>query len=268
MPEISRKAVVEKTAQLADEVRVGPFAYIGPEARIGPGCVIDAGATVVGRTSLGAKCHVFPFAVIGADAGQTGDGECLIGQANSIREHVTICAGAETPTRIGDDNLIMIGCQIGRGAVIGNHCILTNCTQIEGLARIDDYVGTSAFTFVAAGAHVGSYTYIAGYAGVETNVPPYAMVQGFPARVRGVNSNKLRRCGFGDEDIRALKEAFRDLFNGDAEGPDARALRRLEADGSLNPHVRRVVEALGDKERSPSHGNSRLGGRTGEDPRR
>jgi UDP-N-acetylglucosamine acyltransferase len=254
MPEISPNAAVEKTAQLADDVRVGHFACIGPEVRIGPGCIIDAGATIVGRTSLGAKCHVFPFAVIGADAGQAGNGECIIGLANSIREHVTICAGAGSPTQIGDDNLIMIGCQIGPGAIIGDHCILTNCTQIEGLARIEDYVGTSAFTYVRAKARVGSYTYIAGYTGVEDHAPPYAIMQGFPARVRGVNSNKLRRCGFGEEDIRALKEAFRDLFNGVADAPDPRVLRKLDADASLNPHVRRVVEALR--------------GKAGEDPRR
>jgi len=253
MPQISPNAMVERSAELADDIRVGPFAYIGPAVRIGPGCVIDTGASILGRTTLGAKCHVFPFTVIGADAGQTGNGECLIGQANSIREHVTICAGLEAPTRVGDDNLIMIGCQIGPGAVIGDHCILTNSTQIEGRSRIDDYVGTSAFTFVSAGARVGSYTYIAGYTGVEDHAPPYAMVQGCPARVRGVNSNKLRRCGFGDDDIRALKEAFRDLFNGATEAADPEVLRRLEADASLNPHVRRVVEAL----RERAHEDSR-----------
>jgi UDP-N-acetylglucosamine acyltransferase len=246
MPPISANAIVEKGAELADDVRVGPFAYIGPHVRIGPGCTIDGGASLTGRTTLGARCRVFPFAVIGAEGGAAGCGECVIGQANSIREHVTICAGAEDPTRIGDDNLIMIGCRIGPGAVIGDHCILTNCTQIEGLARIDDYVGTSAFTFVAAKARVGSYTYIAGYTGVEGDAPPYAMLQGYPARVRGVNSNKLRRCGFGDEDIRALKEAFRDLFNGSADGLAPDVLRRLSADATLNAHVRRVVEAMRD----------------------
>ena len=183
MPQISPNAMVEKSAELADDVRVGPFAYIGPAVRIGPGCVIDTGASILGRTTLGAKCHVFPFTVIGADAGQTGNGECFIGQANSFREHVTICAGLKAPTRIGDDNLIMIGCQIGPAAVIGDHCILTNSTQIEGRSQIDDYVGTSAFTYVSAGVRVGSYTYIAGYTGVEDHAPPFAMVQGCPARV-------------------------------------------------------------------------------------
>ena len=66
MPDISRLAVVEKTARLAEGVRVGPFCYIGPEATIGEGCVIESGASIVGRTTLAARCHVFPLAVIGA----------------------------------------------------------------------------------------------------------------------------------------------------------------------------------------------------------
>ena len=138
----------------------------------------------------------------------------------------------------------MIGCQIGPGATVGDHCILTNYTQIDGGAVIEDYVGTSAFTFVGANTTVGAYTYIAGYTGVEGAAPPFAMVQGYPCRVRGVNSEKLRRCGFGDDDIRALKEAFRELFNGTGAEPDFESLDRLSLAPSLNPHVRRLIQTL------------------------
>ncbi len=245
MPEVSRYAVVDGSAQLAEDVRVGPFAYIGPGVRVGPGCVIDAGATVTGRTSLGAKCHVFPQAVVG-QADQDGkEGECLVGQANQIREHVTVSGGLERPTVLGDDNLVMIGSRVGAGARLGSHCILSNYTQIERLATIEDYVGTSAFTFVGSEAVVGTYTYVVGYTGIDAPAPPFAMVQGFPFRVRGVNSEKLRRCGFGDEDIRALKDAFRELFNLTGARVDEAALERLAGREDLNAHVRRLVEALG-----------------------
>jgi len=243
MPEISRHAVVEASAKLADDVRIGPFAYIGPLVRIGPGCVIDSGATVTGRTALGAKCHVFPLACVGA--GEDGQvGECLIGQANAIREHVTIRGGVDRPTCLGDDNLIMIGCQIGPGASVGSHCILSNYTQIDAAARVEDHVGTSAFTFVASGVSVGTYTYVVGFTGIEDHAPPYAMVQGFPFRVRGVNTEKLRRCGFGDDDVRALKDAFRELFNQSGAEVDAEAMARLAAESNLNVHVRRLIDAI------------------------
>ena len=243
MPQISRYAVAESGAHLAEDVQVGPFAYVGPEVVLGPGCVLDAGATVTGRTSLGAKCRVFPMAVVGAAPEGSPVGQCVMGEANTIREHVTVCGGAEEPTRIGNDNLIMIGCLIGPGVIIGDHGIFTNYTHVSGPSVIEDYVRTSAFTTVLPGARVGAYSFLAGYTGIEGTAPPFAMLQGYPYRVRGVNTENLRRCGFGDDDIRALKEAFRQLFNGTAGRPEEKLIRKMLAQKDLNPHVRRMIES-------------------------
>ena len=244
MPEISPRAVVEASASVADDVRIGPFAYIGPHVQLGPGCVIHAGATVAGRTTLGAKCQVFPQAVVGLSEEMDREGQCLAGQGNCIREHATVYGGIEQPTVLGDDNLIMIGCRIGGGARLGNHCILSNFTQIDCLATVEDHVGTSAFTFVGPGAAVGAFSYVVGFTGIDTPAPPFAMVQGFPFRVRGVNSEKLRRCGFGDGDIQALRDAFRQLFNDTGARVDDKVLGRLAGQADLNVHVRRLVETL------------------------
>lgn len=245
MPEISPKAIVEPAAVLADDARVGPFAYVGPDVRIAPGCVIENNATVVGRTALGSRTRVFPMAVVGAPApGEDAPGECFLGEANAVREHVTIYAGIDSATRIGNHNLIMIASQIGSGAVIGDHGIFDNCSQIGAQADIEDYVRTSGFAAVLPGAKVGAYSFIAAYAGVVRDAPPYAMLQGFPVRVRGVNTRNLKACGFGEDDIHALKAAFRELFNGRAGEVNARALKRLAADPDTNPHVRKLVRAL------------------------
>ena len=122
--------MVEKTAKLAEDVRVGPFSYIGPHVKVGRGCIIENNVTLVGKTTLGPKTRVFPMAVVGAaPASAGGEGECIIGNANAIREHVTVYGGLDKPTRIGHDNLIMIGSQIGAGATLGDHGIFANCTH-------------------------------------------------------------------------------------------------------------------------------------------
>lgn len=243
MVDISRNATVEKSAKLAEDVRVGPFSYIGPHVKIGRGCVIENNVTIVGKTTLGARTHVFPMAVVGAANGGE-EGECIIGNANAIREHVTIYAGAANPTRIGHDNLIMIGSHVGAGATVGDHGIFANCTSIGPEAAVEDYVRTSGFCAIEAGVTVGAYTFIAGYAGINHDAPPFAMVHGFPMRVRGVNRENLRRCGFGDDDIRALKAAFRELFSDTSDQPDASVLNKLAKSASANAHVRRLVEFL------------------------
>jgi UDP-N-acetylglucosamine acyltransferase len=247
MQEISRYAVVNRTSQLDDDVRIGAFAYIGPEVRIGPGCNIESSVTITGRTTLGANNHVFPMAVIGAgEAGPEtdGGGEVIIGEANAIREHVTISPGREKPTRIGSDNLIMIACHIGPGVTIGDHGIFVNYNEIGPGACIEDYVRTSAFVVIKPGVTVGAYTFTVGYAEIDRDVPPFAMVQGAPLRVRGVHMEKLRRCGFGADDIRALKGAFRELFNGADDDVNEEALKNLLDDPDGNPHVLRLAQSL------------------------
>ena len=250
MPEVSPFAVVEEGAVLADDVRVGPFSYVGPEVRLGPGCVIENNVTLTGKTQLGANNHISPMAVVGARPVDDENrqcllgGECVLGEANAVREHTVIYGGRERPTRIGSDNLIMIGCQIGQGAVIGNHEAFANWTSVLAGAVIEDYVRTSAFPVVQENVRVGAYTFIGGYTRVDRDAPPFAMIQGQPFRVRGVNTHNLRRCGFGQDDIRALKTAFRDLYNGAGHGVNRDVLDELLGDTESPPPVRRLAQAI------------------------
>jgi UDP-N-acetylglucosamine acyltransferase len=184
------------------------------------------------------------MAVIGSAAKQGSTGECILGDANAIREHVTIDGGTDSPTRIGTDNLIMIGSQIGPSAVVGDHGIFDNLTQISAQSTIEDYVRTSAFTSIGKKATVGAYTFVAGYVEILNDAPPFAILMGSPYRVRGVNTENLRRCGFGDDDIRLLKKTFRELFNGTQTEPDLKVLAQLKAEPNLNPHIQRLVDAV------------------------
>ncbi len=247
MPNISPHAIIDPHADLAGDVTDGPFTCIGPHVRIEAGCRIAGNVTIVGRTTLGAGARVYPMSVIGSPAPLCGDdsGECILGEANAIREHVTISAGRPgQPTRIGNHNLIMIACSIGPGAQLGNQGIFDNLSAINDGAIIEDYVRMSGCATVAPGVRVGAYSFVAGYTLVEDDAPPYAMLQGTPVRVRGINSRNLKACGFGEGDIHALKSAFRDLFDGGGSRYDAKALAQLEQAGELNACVRRLAESL------------------------
>lgn len=245
MPDISPHAVVEANAQLADDVRIGPFTYIGPNVQIGPACIIANNVTITGKTTLGQNNRVFPMAVIAAPPeAEKQPGECIIGPKNAIREHVTIYTGPGQVTRIGKDNLIMVGSQVGPGASISDHGIFANCTRIGPRSNIEPYVRTSAFTIIDAGVTVGAYTFTAGYVHVNHHAPPFAMLQGAPFRVRGVNTQNLHRCGFGDDDIRRLKAAFHRLYPAGDSDLDQNALQRMLDQPQENPCVRTLLQAL------------------------
>jgi len=243
MPDISPLAVVETGAKLAEDVRIGPFSYIGEQAELAAGCVVDNSVTIAGKTSLGENSHVYPMAVIGAAGqGQTDHGRCIIGEANTIREHATVYCGKGRTTRIGNNNLIMIGCVIGAGASIADHGIFDNCSHIGPGAKVGNYVRMSGFATVCPDKAVGDYAFVTGYASVDRDAPPYSRVQGSPIRVRGVNTTNLKRCGFEDEDIRAIKGAFRELFNGSGYMVDKDVVSRMLSDP--NPCVQRLAESL------------------------
>lgn len=251
MADISPYSIVEKGAKLARDVVVGPFCYIGSGVKIGRGCVIENNVTIVGQTTLGDENHIYPMAVIGETLdGDEKKSKCIIGSANNFREHSTIYAGTgKEPTRIGKNNLIMIACQVGPGTQMGDHGIFANCTHIAGQAVIEDYVRTSAFSYVARGIRVGAYTFTAGYVQVNCDAPPFAMIQGSPYRVRGVNTHNLKQCGFGEGDIRSLKRAFRDLYNG-AGDLKKDVLQDLSGDSKANQYVKTLVGYL--KSRIPN----------------
>src|SRR5947209_3115975 len=110
MPKIHPMAVVEAGATLADDVVVGPFAYVGPKATLGKGCVLHHHAQVEGNTIAGENNVFFPNCLVGAvsqDLKYRGGGcRVVIGNNNVIRENATIHIGTEDgggETRIGND---------------------------------------------------------------------------------------------------------------------------------------------------------------------
>ena len=250
MPEIHPSSLVEKGAKIARDVRIGPFCYIGPNVKIARGCVIENNVTLVGKTTLGEGNHLYPMSVVGQADQPDQEGKCVLGPANAIREHVTIYGGNRTATKIGTDNLIMIASAVGPGATVGDHGIFANCTHLGAKSIIEDYVRTSAFGFVDVGIRVGAYTFTAGYVHVDRDAPPFAMIQGSPYRIRGANSHNLKACGFGQADIRALKHAFRELYNGEDRDFSTQAADRIARDRKTPACVKTLLKAIRCKKSS------------------
>jgi UDP-N-acetylglucosamine acyltransferase len=252
MPNISSHAIVRNPANLADDVVVGAFAYIGSNVTIGPGTRVDNNAVLDGHVTIGDGNHVFPFAVIGQEGSA---GRIVIGDRNQIREHAVICPGADASspgTHIGSDSLIMIGCYVGADVLIRDHVVLGNYTQLADRTRVEQHVWASALTGTRTGTTIGAYTFTSGYAGIDRDAPPYAIVQGFPFKVRGVNTQNLKRCGFDEQTINDLKDAFRAVYGGSSDSPSAAALGQLAARDGLDQHVRRFVAFVQDRLDSPS----------------
>jgi UDP-N-acetylglucosamine acyltransferase len=238
---------------------------IGPNVQIGAGTVIEPNVIIRTNTRIGKNNHFYQFSSVGEDpADKKFEGEDTwleIGDSNTFREGVTLHRGTGVgggTTRIGDDNLIMVGCHVGADAELDGEGIFANFTRIDEGAKIEPYVRTSGFTNVEAHTTVGAYTFTTGYAGIDRDAPPYAIVQGLPYRVRSVNVEDLNRCGFTVEEVAAIKEAFRVLFNGRGGFPAAETIEQVR-DATACRHVRLLADALAATIASPG-GCRRLGG--------
>ncbi len=256
MPQIHPSAVVERTAELAEDVVVGPFCYVGPRVRLGAGTRLVTHVTVLGRTTLGAQNVVWPYATIGGDPQDLKfhgeDSQVLIGDRNEIRENVTIHKGTDNGggiTRVGDDNLIMVGVHVAHDCTIGSHIIIANAVQLAGHIVVEDHAAIAG----AAAAHhfvtIGQYAYVGGLTRVVKDVPPFMVVEGNPARVRKANVTLLERSRFSNERIERIKKAHRLLFaNGDSEtrtvGRTAEAVVALEREFPDDPCIAALLDSV------------------------
>jgi UDP-N-acetylglucosamine acyltransferase len=230
MARVHPTAVVEAGAELAGDVEVGAFALVGPHVRVGAGSVIGPHTVVTGRTTLGARNHVFQFASIGEIAQDRKYGgepvTTTIGDDNVFREFVTVNAGTAQDrgdTRIGDGNLFLAYTHVAHDCVVGDRTTFSNNAQIAGHVTIGDYVVMGAYAGVHQFGRIGAHAMVAAGAIVLQDVPPYVTVQGYPAKPHGINTEGLRRRGFGADDILAVRRAYKTLYRQGLPLDEARA---------------------------------------------
>ena len=148
-------AVIDKKAEVADDVDIGPYCVIGPEARIGSGTRLVSHVSITGRTDIGTHCTIHPFASLGGDPQDiTYKGEdttCVIGDHNHIGEYVTInkaSAKADRVTRVGSRNIIMAYSHIGHDCVVGNEVQMANAATLGGHVHVADFAIVSGLVAV------------------------------------------------------------------------------------------------------------------------
>jgi len=237
MPQIHPTAIVAPGATLAEDVSIGPYCVVGDEVVLGAGVTLIAHIVVDGRTTIGEKTRIFPFASIGLepqDLKYRGEkSRLVIGRHNTIREHVTMNPGTEgggMVTRIGDHGLFMVGVHVAHDCQIGDHVIMANNATLAGHVVVEDYALLGGLSAVHQFVRIGQHAMIGGMSGVERDVIPYGQVMGDRARLSGLNIIGMQRRGFSREDIQTLRSAYQFLFS---------------ADGTFNDRVTEMAERFG-----------------------
>jgi UDP-N-acetylglucosamine acyltransferase len=249
VPDIHPTAIVAPAAQLADDVRVGPYSIIDGDVTLGAGTVVESHVVVSGRTTIGPACHLFPFTSIGhrpQDLKYAGEPSRLeIGEKNVIREHVTMNPGTEGGgmlTKVGDGCLFMVGSHVAHDCRIGNNVIMANNATLAGHVAVENFAILGGLTAIHQFVRIGAHAIVGGMSGVENDVIPYGSVMGDRARLVGLNLVGLRRRGFSREMIHVLRNAYRMMFA--HEGTMAERLEDVDEMFQDNEAVRDIIRFI------------------------
>ena len=257
-------AVIDPGAELARDVRVGPFSVIGPDVTIAPGAEIGAHVVLEGRVRVGARCRVGHGAIIGGMPQDLKFREgtpvgVSLGDDTVVREYVTIHRATHEghDTRVGRHCLVMASSHIAHDCVLGDHVVVINYAGLTGHITVEDRVTIGGLTGIHPFSRIGAYAYIGGCSKVTQDVPPFIMADGIPAVARSVNVVGMRRGGIDSASRLKVRAAFRLLYrSGMAPGT---AIKQVKRELGGHPLVDRLVEFVETSKRGVIPGADRSG---------
>lgn len=254
--QIHPTAVVEEGATLGAGVRIGPYCRVSSRAVLGDGVELVSHVVIDGRTTIGARTIVHPFAILGGPPQHLGykgeDTGLSIGADCVIREHATANLGTVAgrgETVIGDKCFLMTGAHVAHDCVIGSNVIFANNATLGGHVAVGDFVFLGGLCAVHQFCRIGSFAFVGGCAGVPNDIIPYASATGNHASLSGLNIVGMKRRGMSRASIHALRAAYRMLFAEEATFQER--LDQVASGFSDNEEVMRIVNFIREDTRRP-----------------
>ena len=216
---IHKTAIIDSKSKISSNVSIGPYCVIGPDVEIGENTIIHSHVNISGRTKIGIRNMIYPFASIGNDPQDLKyNGEetkLIIGDKNTIREYVTINPGTigyGGETIIGNNCLFMISSHVAHDCLVGNNVIIANNVPLGGHVIIEDNVVIGGNSAVQQFTRIGKMAMIGGMTGVLHDVIPYGLSTGNRNSLQGLNLIGLRRAKFQNKEILGLTEVYKEIF--------------------------------------------------------
>lgn len=159
---------------------------------IHPTATVDEGATIGGGTKIWHYSHIMSKASIGEG--------CTIGQNVFIANNVCIGKGAKIQNNVS----VYEGVELEEDVFLGPSMVFTNVDVPRAFIERKNYLSTKVGRGVSIGANativcgndLGEYAFIGAGAVINTQVEPYGLYVGVPAKRIGWVSKAGRRLTF------------------------------------------------------------------------
>ncbi len=250
---IDRRAIVNKDAQIGNNVTISPFSIIEDDVFIDDGTEIGANVYIASGTKIGKNCKIFHNAVLGTipqDLKFENEKTTLeIGDGTIIREFCSLNRGTKHSgkTEVGKNCFLMMYVHIAHDCQIGNNVIIANATNMAGHVEIHDYVNISGLCPIHQFVKIGKHSFIGGGYRVPKDVPPYILASGEPLSYIGPNIVGLTRRGFSKEVISRLKETYRIIYKMNLNV--SQAVQKIKSDLEIIPEIKDVLDFIEKSER-------------------
>jgi len=251
---IHPQAIVHPDARVGQDVTIGAFSVVGSGVEIGAGTWVGPHAVINGPTRIGRQNRIYQFASLGEVPQHLGyknePTRLEIGDRNVIREYCTFNRGTVTGggvTRLGNDNFIMAYCHVAHDCQVGNNTVFANCASLAGHVTIGDHAMLGGFTVAHQFCRIGAYCMTALGTITFRDIPPYVTASGNPAEPHGLNLRGLKRHGFSDDVIEALRQTYKILYKSKLKLTEA--VERLEKLAKKNDAIDPFVSFIKTSER-------------------
>lgn len=212
---IHKTSIIEDGAKIADDVIIGPFCYVGKDVELMSGCILESNIILKGKLKACPEVRIFSFSVIGND-----NSDIEIGTKTYIREFSQI--GTQEPIDseykkiiIGANSFLMSYVQISNGVELSDWCIITNSVVLLEDVKCEERVIIGGLSTIEAGVTLGTGVMIGGASCVNQDMPPFTLVEGNKASVKGLNIVGLRRRVKNKDDLEEVKSVFKQILKGD-----------------------------------------------------
>lgn len=247
MPKIHPTAIVDATAELADDVEVGAFAIIKGKVTVGAGTIIHDRTHILGETHIGERCKLGPLAFLGLDPQhiryQGENTRLVIGNDVIIREmasvHRSFMSDASAATRIGDRCFLMGTSHVGHDCQVGNDVILAAGGLLGGHCLVQDRVFVGGGCAIHQFCRVGRLAIIAGMEPISRDVPPFAAAR--YGGLKAYNAVGCRRAGISQQAIHEIRAAYYHLHHNRTLSA---AIRQILQEVPQIPEVQELVKFL------------------------
>lgn len=233
-PDIHPSAFVHKNAFLGLGVTIGPFCTVGGNVRLGANTKLASHVVIQGQTTIGDDCEFAPFSVVGGSPQDKKHdkhnpehvrvSELRMGSGCVVREYVTVNCGTKMgngATVVGDDVWLLAGSHVGHDCVLEDRVVISNGTQLGGHVRIGTGAVLGGMVGVRQRVHIGRLAMVGAGSLVNNHVPPFSLVVGNRAKVRGVNIRGLKRNGIHRGLILDFCSELRAWYNSQDNGMSA-----------------------------------------------